>query len=127
MPIERLKIDGMQNAPTFSQVVRSGNLVFVAGQTATDAAGNAVAKGDITGQTEMVMQNMQRCLAAVGADFSKVVKTTVYITDARYREAVGAVRNKYFAGNLPASTLVVCAGLAQPEYLVEIEAIAVLD
>lgn len=127
MPIERLKIDGMHNAPTYTHVVRAGNTVYIAGQTSIDANGNVVAKGDITGQTEQVMQNLARCLASVGADFSKVVKTTVYITDPRFREPVGKVRSKYFAGHLPASTLVVCAGLAQPEYLVEIEAIAVLD
>ena len=62
----------------------------------------------------------------MGATFEHIVKTTVYVTDARYREALGEVRRKYMGTNLPTSTFIVVAGLADPRYLVEIEAVAVL-
>jgi enamine deaminase RidA (YjgF/YER057c/UK114 family) len=101
--------------------------VHIAGQTATDAAGNLVGKGDIVAQAEQVMQNIGKALASVGATYRNLVDITIYITDPRYREAVGAARTKYCSGNLPASTLLVVAGLALPEYLVEIAATAVLD
>ena len=56
------------------------------------------------------------------------MKTVVYITDARFREPISAVRAKYYLpGQLPASTLIVVAGLASPEYLIEVDAIAVVD
>ncbi len=128
MTIERIRPAGLSNGPTYTHVVKTtGTTVYIAGQTPVDENGQIVGKGDITAQTEQVMQNIGKALASVGAGYDKLVKTTVFITDARYREAVGAVRNKYLAGHLPTSTLLVVAGLAQPEFLLEIEAIAVLD
>ncbi len=128
MSIERIQPSGLNNGPTYTQVVKAtGTTVYIAGQTPVDAQGNVVGRGDITAQTEQVMANIGKALASVGAGYDKLVKTTVFITDARYREAVGNVRNKYLAGHLPTSTLLVVAGLAQPEFLLEIEAIAVLD
>ena len=73
-----------------------------------------------------VFENIKTALAAGGASFADLVKITVYVTDPRYREAVGEVRRRYLGDALPASTLVVVAGLANPDYLLEIEGVAVV-
>lgn len=127
MPIERIQPPGLSKPPTYSHVVRAGNTVYVAGQTSQNERGELVGRGDITAQAEQVYQNIQKALASVGADFPNVVKATVFITDARFREPVSEVRSRYLGNNLPASTLLVVAGLASPDMLLEVEVIAVLD
>lgn len=74
-----------------------------------------------------MFENLKKALAAVGADFSHVVRMTTYFTDPRHREAVGEVRRIYFGDALPASTQLIVVGLANPDYLLEIEATAVID
>ena len=125
MAIERIQPEGLPKPPTFTHVIRAGNTIYIAGQTGQNERGEIVGH-DITTQATQVMENLQRALASVGATFEHVVKTTVFVTDARYREALGEVRRKYMGSNLPTSTFLVVAGLADPRYLVEIEAIAVL-
>ncbi len=128
MPIERIQPQGLPQPPTYSHVVKNGNTVYIAGQIAQDEKGEVVGKGDITAQAEQVFQNLGKALKSVGGDYSNLVKITMFLTDARFRDAVTPVRQKYLkAPNLPASTLVVVAGLASPDYLLEIEAIAVVD
>lgn len=127
MPAERIQPQGLATPPTYSHVVRAGGTVYIAGQIAQDEQGQPVGRGDITAQATQVFENLKKALGSVGADFSHVVKLNTYLTDARYREAVSQVRQRYMTGPLPASTLVVVAGLALPEYLVEVEAVAVLD
>ena len=107
-------------------IVESSRLLFVAGQTARDAQGNVVCKGDAAGQTRQVLENMKRVVEGAGGRMEDVAKTTVFITDIAYREAVGRVRQEFFQGDPPANTLLVVAGLADPAFLVEIEAIVPL-
>ncbi len=127
MPIERIQPEGLYRPPAYSHVVRVGNTVYIAGQTAVDENGQVVGRGDFMAQAVQVFENLKKALASVGADFRHLVKVTTYITDPRYRDMLTEVRRKYYAGNLPASTLIVVAGLAQPEYLLEIEGIAVVE
>jgi enamine deaminase RidA (YjgF/YER057c/UK114 family) len=127
MSREYIQPTDLHTAPTYTPTVKAGNTIYVAGQTAVDEAGNVVGKGDITAQATQVMENLGKALRAGGADYSNLVKITAYITDPRFREPVAAVRAKYLKDPKPASTLVVCAGLASPDYLVEIEGIAVID
>jgi enamine deaminase RidA (YjgF/YER057c/UK114 family) len=101
--------------------------VYVAGQTATDEQGQVVGKGDITAQATQVFENLKKALASANADFSHVVKTTIFLTDPRFREPLSEVRQRYLGNNLPTSTLVTVAALATPDLLIEIEAIAVVD
>jgi enamine deaminase RidA (YjgF/YER057c/UK114 family) len=124
MPVERIQPAGLIRPPTYRHVVKTGNTVYIAGQVAQDESGQVVGPGDITAQATQVFENLARALASVGADFSNLAKMTIYLTDPRYREPLGAVRSKYLGDNLPASTLVVVAGLASPDYLIEIEGIA---
>ena len=114
--------------PRYTQgiLAEGKRLLFIAGQTGVDAGNNVVGKGDVAAQTEQVLQNMKAVLDEAGASFADIVKITTYITDPRFRDGLNPARLKYFGDNPPASTLVVVSGLADPDYLVEIEAIAVL-
>ncbi|MDE0035765.1 MAG: RidA family protein [Deltaproteobacteria bacterium] len=114
--------------PRYSQgiLAEGKRLLFIAGQTGVDADGNVVGKGDAAAQAEQVLKNMKAVLDEAGASFADLVKITTYITDPRYRDDINPARLKYMGDNPPSSTLVVCAGLANPDFLVEIEAIAVL-
>jgi aminoacrylate peracid reductase len=100
--------------------------LYVAGQTSRDPQGNIVCRGDAAGQTRQVLQNMKKVVEGAGGRMEDIAKTTVYITDIQYREAVTKVRQEFFRGDPPANTLVVIAGLADPAFLVEIEAIVPL-
>jgi enamine deaminase RidA (YjgF/YER057c/UK114 family) len=86
-----------------------------------------VGRGDISAQATQVFENIGKALAAGGATYADLVKITVFITDPRFREPVAEVRRKYLGTDLPASTLLVVAGLASPDYLLEIEGVAVID
>ena len=114
--------------PRYTQgiLAEGKRLLFIAGQTGVDADNNVVGKGDVAAQTEQVLKNMKAVLDEAGASFADIVKITTYITDPRFRDGLNPARLKYFGENPPASTLVVVSGLADPDYLVEIEAIAVL-
>jgi enamine deaminase RidA (YjgF/YER057c/UK114 family) len=128
MAVQRIQPDGLASPPTYSHVVKAGNTVYIAGQVAQDEQGELVGAGDFVAQANQVFENLGKALAAAGAGFEHLVKTTVYVTDPRYREALRDVRSKYLGStSLPASTLVVVAGLALPEYLLEIEAVAVVE
>ena len=118
------KVDGK---PGYSSAVVAGNTIFLAGAVSgRDAAGNVIGGSDIEAQTVALFESLEETLASAGAAFADLVKITVYITDPRYREAVGEVRRRYIGNELPASTLVVVAGLANPDYLLEIEGVAVV-
>ena len=116
-------------APTgYSYAIKKSGLpVFISGQVALDGQGKLVGENDIAAQTEQVFANLRTVVAACGGTLEDVVKITIFVTDAAYRPAVAAARQKYFKeGQYPASTYLVVAGLAVPQLLVEIEAVAVI-
>ncbi len=125
--IQRINPEGMTQPATYSHLVRHGNLLFLAGQVSTDADGNVIGEGDMAAQVRQVLENMKRVLASQGADFSNVVKITIYTTDVDAYIQTGEIRNQFWNGNSPASTLVQIDRLARPVFLVEIEATAVLS
>jgi reactive intermediate/imine deaminase len=106
----------------YSHAVIAGDVVYVAGQVAVDEHG-VVVDGDAEAQTRQVMENLARVVAAAGATMDDVVKTTVFLTDLGDREAVGRVRREYFTDPPPANTLLVVSSLANPAFVVEIEAV----
>jgi len=108
------------------QAVRAGNTVYVRGQVGTDFDGNLVGLGDPAAQAEQAMKNVDQLLKEAGSDISHVVKTTTFITDPRFREAVYQVTGKWFKGVYPISTGLAVQALAQPEWLMEIDIIAVI-
>ena len=113
--------------PRFAQVVQIGSQVYIAGQTAVDENGNVVGKGEIEAQARQIFLNLQKCLEAVGAGFDQVVKLNIYSTDLdAHLAAIGKLRLEYFREPV-ASTTVQVPRLVHPDWLLEIEAIAVLD
>ena len=107
-------------------IVEAGKTLYVAGQTSRDAQGNVVCKGDAAGQTRQLLENMKKVVEGAGGRMEDVAKTTVFITDIKHREAVGRVRQEFFKGDPPANTLLVISALADPAFLVEIDAIVPL-
>ncbi len=104
--------------------VSNGRMVFVAGQIPWDSEGRTVARGDVAGQTRQVFENIRTVLAESGATLADVVKITIFAADIRYRDAINQVRSEVFEPPYPASTQVAVAALVDPEWLVEIEAVA---
>jgi enamine deaminase RidA (YjgF/YER057c/UK114 family) len=109
------------------QAVIAGNTVYLRGQVGSDFAGNIVGVGDAGAQADQAMKNVAQLLDECGTDLAHIVKITVYLTDPRYREAVYQVIGRWLKGVYPVSTGVVVSALAQPQWLMEIDVIAVKD
>ena len=108
-------------------VVAKGTLVFVRGQIGQDLdSTESVAIGDVAGQAEKAMANIEMLLREAGSRLDHICKITIYLVDPRYREAVYRVVGKWLKGVYPVSTGVVVSALARPEWLVEIDATAVI-
>lgn len=128
MPLERIQPQGLMNLPLYTHVVKAGNTIYISGQIALDRDGRLVGPGDITAQAVQVFENLGTALAAAGADFSHLVRITVYATDPAFLLPIREVRERYLGSPDPVtSTFVVVAGLARPELLLEIDGIAVQD
>jgi 2-iminobutanoate/2-iminopropanoate deaminase len=127
MALERLQPEGLPKSSLYSPAVKAGNTVYVAGQVSRDEQGQIVARGDFRGQAHQVFANLEKALAAAGGSLTDLAKITVYVTDPRYRDPLREVQAQYLASALPASTLLVVAALADPDYLIEIDAVAVLS
>lgn len=114
--------------PRYSQGIlnEGGKLLFIAGQTASDKEGKVVGKGDIKAQTRQVFANLKAVLDGAGGTIDDVVMTTTYIVDRKYREGYNEVRQGLYKNDPATSTLVIVTGLADPDYLIEISAIAVI-
>jgi 2-iminobutanoate/2-iminopropanoate deaminase len=122
-------------APTVYSPVRyaqgvkttGGTIVWISGQVSQDKNGKMVHRGDFSGQARQALGNLTAMVEAAGGTINDIIKVTTYLTDLRYREELARVRAEFFPdGKLPASTLVGVTALADPDMLVEIEAIAVL-
>ncbi|HVD50480.1 MAG TPA: RidA family protein [Candidatus Udaeobacter sp.] len=119
------KVGGL---PAYSSAVVAGNTIYLAGAVSGwDAAGNIIGRGDIEAQTVAVYESLKETLASAGATFADLVKITVFATKLEYRAKIGEVRARYISQPPPASTFVVVASLADPDFLVEIEGVAVID
>jgi reactive intermediate/imine deaminase len=110
----------------YSHAVKVDRTLYIAGQVALDAQGNLVGRGDIRAQTEQVFRNLQAVLEACGGSLQDLVKITVYLVRPQDIAPFREVRSRYLGANPPASTLVVVSQLASPDFLVEVEGIAVL-
>jgi enamine deaminase RidA (YjgF/YER057c/UK114 family) len=132
MPQKHINPGAVSKPGAYTHVVEAtgSRLVFISGQVALDKDGKVVGAGDLAAQAEQVFQNLQACLASVGATFADVTKMTTFIVGyqaARDRAVLGAVRQKYLpADTPPASTLLGVQALATPDIMIEIEATAVL-
>jgi len=108
-------------------VVARGRMVFVRGQVGQDLdTAASVAVGDAGAQADQAMSNIKQLLSEAGASLEHVCKVTIYLTDPRFREVVYRSVGRWLKGVFPVSTGVVVAGLARPEWLVEVDVIAVI-
>ena len=118
--------DAPQAIGPYSPAIRAGNLLFVSGQVAFDPATGVLVDGDIALQTEQVMRNLTALLAAAGASFAHVVRSTVYLADMNEFAAMNAVYARYVVDPPPARATVQVARLPK-DARVEIDVIAVLS
>lgn len=108
-------------------VVAKGSTVFLRGQIGQDLdTSKSVCVGDVKGQTEQAMHNISMLLKEAGGELTDICKITIYIIDPRYREDVYRVVGRWLKGVHPVSTGIVVSALARPEWLVEIDATAVI-
>ncbi|WP_024875059.1 RidA family protein [Saccharomonospora piscinae] len=108
-----------------SLAIKAGGLVFVSGQAGIDEHGRTVGAGDFDAQARRALHNLATVLEQGGGSLADVVKVTIMVTDMSYLDRIVALREEYFTRPYPADTLVQVAGLAQPDWLVEIDAIAI--
>ncbi len=110
----------------YSRVIRAGDLVLVAGTTATMADGAIAGLGDPYAQTLQTIENIASALARVGATLADVVRTRVFLTDVGHFEGFARAHGETFGDIRPVNTTVIIAGLADPRMLLEIEVDAYL-
>lgn len=127
MTHQYLQLKTVSKPNGYSHAAKVGNMLYIAGQVALDKNGKLIGKGDITAQTKQVYTNLANILKEAGGTLGHIVKMTTYITHHRYLEPFRAVRSTMLKEPFPCNTLVVVESLADPEYLIEIEAIAALD
>jgi len=111
----------------YSHAIRTGNTLYISGQVPQDVNGKLVGPGDIKMQGEQVYANLRAVVESCGGTMDNIVKLTIYATNLAFRPALAEIRNRYCPKDPPASTFVVISSLAEPGYLVEVEATAVLD
>jgi enamine deaminase RidA (YjgF/YER057c/UK114 family) len=129
--VQHLNPATLHHNPAFSQAVAVSGAVktmYIGGQNAVDTAGAIVGQGDIGAQTEQVMQNLQVALAAGGASLEHVIKWNIYLVQGQPLQPGFAVFQRIWnrRPNPPAITMISVAGLANPDFLIEMDAIAVV-
>ena len=131
MPKTQVSTDALRSPNgVFSQatvVEATGRLVFVSGMTARRPDGSIAGVGDIREQTRQVLENVQSAVRAAGGTLEDVCRVDVYVRNMEDFAKIHEIRARYFAEPLPASTMVEVSKLAHPDYLIEINAIAVIS
>lgn len=130
-PVQHLNPDGLSKNPAFTQAIAvtgAAKTIYIGGQDAVDASGKIVGKGDIKAQTEQVLENIQMALAAAGAGLEHVVKWNLCIVQGQPLQPGFEVFQRVWGRrpNPPTITMAYVAGLANPDFLLEIDAVAVL-
>lgn len=112
----------------FSQatIAGPGRLVFISGMTARNVQGTVTGIGDITAQTHQVCRNLQAAVEAAGGTLADIARVDCYVRNMEDFQAIHEVRRQYFTGTAPASTMVEVAKFVNKDYLIEINAIAVI-
>lgn len=110
----------------YSRAVKAGNMVFVAGTTATDENSNVMHIGDAYNQTVTIIKKIEKALEQAGASLKDVVRLTMYVTDISQGMEVGRATGEYFKDIKPANTMIEVSAFVHPDMLVEISADAVI-
>jgi enamine deaminase RidA (YjgF/YER057c/UK114 family) len=127
--IEKFAAVGMFDPPTYSQGIKvseANTVLFLAGQVAYDKDGSVKHPGDFKAQAREVFRCIKSLVETAGGRMDNIVKINTYLTDIRYRADLVPIREEYLGKKGPASTLVQVSALAHPDWLIEVEAIAVL-
>ena len=127
--IEQYAARGVYDPPIYSQAVKvtgGETILYLSGQVAYDESGGVAHPGDFKAQARAALQAVKAQVEAGGGTMANIVKVNTYLTDIRHRAEYAALREEFFGKKMPASTLVAVSALAQPEFLIEIEAIAVI-
>jgi 2-iminobutanoate/2-iminopropanoate deaminase len=126
--VKRIRLDGQLAEPIshYTDAVSANGFLFISGMLPVDVNGKLVGAGDVVRQAEQVLDNVAAVLGATGATFDDIVRVGIYLRHMADRELINTVRRRYFGAARPASTLVEVSALADPDALVEIEAVALL-
>ena len=118
--------DAVFGGKAYRQAIRVGDTLYIAGQAAIDVDGQIVGKGDVEAQAVKVMENLMACLEASGATTDDIVKVTTFYLDRDHRATIADVRRRFLGNADFVHTGLIIDGLADPDLLLEIEAIAVV-
>ena len=111
----------------YSRAVKIGNIIEVTGTVASDENGNVVGKGDAYEQTKFIYQRIEKVLHRAGASMKDVVRVRMFVTDISRWQEYGKAHSEYFKDIKPCNTMVEVSGLIEPDYLIEIEATAIIE
>jgi enamine deaminase RidA (YjgF/YER057c/UK114 family) len=111
----------------YSHVAKVGKTLYIAGQVAKDVKGNLVGKGDFEAQARQVYTNLRNILQEAGGGLRNIVKMTTILTHYGNVESLRKIRQESLGDVMPPNTLLIIESLASPDFMIEIEAIAVLD
>ena len=127
--IEKFCATGLFDPPTYSQGVKVGGaqtILFLSGQVAYEKDGSVGCRGDFKGQARGAFAAIKALVESQGGTMANVVKITTYVTDMHYRVDLAPIREEFLGKKGPASTLVEISSLAHPDWMIEIEAVAVI-
>ena len=127
--IEKFGASGVFEPVTYSQGVKvnqAQTILFLSGQVAYTADGSAAHRGDFKAQARGAYEAIKALVESQGGTMANVVKITTFVTDMRYRVDLAAIREEFLGKKGPASTLIEISALAHPDWMIEIEAIAVI-
>lgn len=127
--IEPYAAKTVYDPPAYAQAVKvkgAQTILYIAGQVAYGPEGGALYAGDFKAQARAGLEALKAQVEAGGGTMANIVKVNTYLTDIRHRADYGPIREAFFGKRMPAHTLVAVTALAQPEFLIEIEAVAVL-
>jgi len=127
--IDKFCAPGVFDPQTYSQgvkVTQAQSVLFLSGQVAYTAEGGVAFRGDFKGQARGAFEAIKTLVESQGGTMANIVKITTYVTDMRYRADLAPIREEFLGRKGPASTLVEISQLAHPDWMIEIEAIAVL-
>ena len=127
MAHEILKLKSVHPTQGYSHCARAGNTLYIAGQVAQDAGGSLVGRGDMEAQSNQVFTNLKNILEEAGGSLANIVKMTTILTHFDNIGTYRSVRNAYFSEPFPPNTLLIIDSLANKDFLIEVEAVAVLD
>jgi len=129
MKVEKLCAKSVYDPPAYCQAIKvtgAQSILFLAGQVAYDKSGSVLHPGNFKAQAQEAFRALLAHVKAAGGTAESIVKVNTYLTDIRYRADLPGIREAVFGKRLPASTLVAVSALAHPDWLIEVEAIAVV-